>query len=43
MLHWEVYGETALHSQQLKSIRQAWKTLHSPLKWPLRIKSIFGG
>jgi len=43
MLHWEVYGETALHSQQLKSIRQAWKTLHSPLRWPLRIKSIFGG
>jgi len=39
MLHWEVYGETALHSQQLKSVRQAWKTLHSPIRWPFRIKS----
>ena len=39
MLHWEVYGETFLHSQQIKNIRQAWKKLHSPLKWPMRIKN----
>ena len=41
MLHWEVYGEIFLHSQQIKSIRQAWKKLHSPLKWPVRIKTNF--
>ena len=40
MLHWEVYGENSLHSQQIKKIRQAWKTLHSPVKWPMRLKSI---
>ena len=40
MLHREVYGETSLHSQQIKRTRQAWKKLHSPAKWPMRIKSI---
>ena len=40
MLHWEVYGENSLHTQQVKSIRQAWKKLHSPAKWPMRIKSM---
>lgn len=40
MLQWEVYGEASLHSKQIKRIRQAWKKLHSPLKWPMRIKSI---
>lgn len=40
MLHWEVYGENSLHSQQVKKIRQAWKKLHSPVKWPMRIKSM---
>jgi len=40
MLHREVYGETSLHSQQIKKIRLAWKTLHSPVKWPMRIKSM---
>jgi len=43
MLHREVYGETSLPLQQIKSIRQAWKKLHSPLRWPLRLKSIFSG
>jgi len=40
MLHREVYGETSLHSQQIKKVRLAWKTLHSPVKWPMRIKSM---
>jgi len=38
MLHWEVYGENSLHSQQVKRIRQAWKKLHSPQQWVLRLK-----
>jgi hypothetical protein len=41
MLHWEVYGQTELNPQQLGSIRQSWKKLHSPVKWPLRLKSMF--
>jgi hypothetical protein len=40
MLHWEVYGEHSLSSKQVLGIRQAWKTLHSPVKWPMRIKSM---
>jgi hypothetical protein len=40
MLHWEVYGENSLHSQQINSIRQAWKKLYSPVKWPIRLKSM---
>jgi hypothetical protein len=40
MLHWEVYGENLLQSQQIMRIRQAWQKLHSPLRLPLRIKSI---
>jgi hypothetical protein len=40
MLHWEVYGEYPLSSKQVLKIRQAWKKLHSPVKWPMRIKSM---
>ncbi len=40
MLHWEVYGQTALNPQQISNIRQSWKKLHSPGKWPMRIKSM---
>ena len=40
MLHWEVYGQTDLNPQQIGSIRQSWKKLHSPGKWPMRIKSM---
>jgi hypothetical protein len=40
MLHWEVFGENLLQSQQIMRIRQAWQKLHSPLRLPLRIKSI---
>ena len=40
MLQREVYGETSLHSPQIKKIRQAWKKMHSPVKWPMRIKSM---
>jgi hypothetical protein len=39
MLQREVYGETTLSSRQIMRIRQAWKKLHSPAKWPMRIKS----
>jgi hypothetical protein len=40
MLHQEVYGEYSLSSKQVLKIRQAWKKLHSPVKWPMRIKSM---
>jgi len=40
MLHQEIYGQTSLNSQQLSSIRQSWKRLHSPGRWPMRLKSI---
>jgi hypothetical protein len=40
MLHWEIYGESSLNPLQINMIRKAWKKLHSPLKWPLRIKSL---
>ena len=40
MLHWEVYGQTDLNPRQIGSIRQSWKKLHSPAKWPMRLKSI---
>jgi hypothetical protein len=40
MLHWEVYGETALYSQQIMDVRKSWKKLRSPLMWPFRLKSI---
>ena len=40
MLHWEVYGENSLVAQQISKLRQAWQKLHSPLRLPLRIKSI---
>jgi hypothetical protein len=43
MLHWEVYGECSLSSGQIERVRQAWKKLHSPSKWPFRIKSNFDG
>jgi hypothetical protein len=43
MLHWEVYGEYSLSSKQILRTRKAWKKLHSPLRWPFRIKTIFGG
>jgi hypothetical protein len=41
MLHWEVYGECSLSIRQIARVRQAWKKLHSPLRWPFRIKSNF--
>ena len=41
MLHWEVYGECRLSTHQIALTREAWKKLHSPLRWPFRIKSIF--
>jgi hypothetical protein len=41
MLQWEVYGESTLSSKQILSIQKAWQTLHSPLRWPFRFKSIF--
>ena len=40
MFQREVYGETSLSAGQIITIRQAWKKLHSPAKWPMRIKSI---
>ncbi|MEJ2165038.1 MAG: hypothetical protein P8X90_05880 [Desulfobacterales bacterium] len=43
MLQWEVYGESTLSSKQILSIQKAWQTLHSPLRWPFRFKSIFSG
>jgi hypothetical protein len=43
MLHWEVYGEWVLSSNQIQHTRQAWKKLHSPRRWPIRIKSMMTG
>ncbi|CAB1065951.1 hypothetical protein D1BOALGB6SA_10750 [Olavius sp. associated proteobacterium Delta 1] len=43
MLQSEVYGEYSLSSKQITKAGKAWKKLHSPLRWPFRIKSIFGG
>ncbi len=40
MVHWEVYGESTLSSQQIIRIQEAWQKLHSPLRWPFRIKTI---
>jgi hypothetical protein len=40
MFHGEIYGETSLSSKQIIRIRQAWKKLHGPAKWHMRIKSI---
>lgn len=40
MLHWEVYGESNLSSQQIVRIQEAWQKLHSPLRWSSRIKSM---
>ena len=40
MLHQEVYGEYSLSSKQILKIRRAWKKLHSPVKWPMRVKSM---
>jgi hypothetical protein len=40
MLHREVYGQTDLDTRQINGIRQSWKKLHSPAKWPMRIKSM---
>jgi len=40
MLQWEIYGEFALSPKQILKIQAAWQTLHSPLRWPSRIKSM---
>ena len=40
MLHREVYGESTLSSKQIVRVQGAWQKLHSPLRWPFRIKSI---
>ena len=40
MLHREVYGQTHLEPEQISSMRQSWRKLHNPVKWPLRLKSI---
>ncbi|MCP4625146.1 MAG: DUF4129 domain-containing protein [bacterium] len=40
MFQREIYGETSLSSKQIIRTRQAWKKLHSPAKWAMRIKSI---
>lgn len=40
MLQREVYGETSLDANQIKRIRHSWRKLHSPSRWPLRIKAI---
>jgi hypothetical protein len=40
MLHREVYEEASLSSMQIHTIRKAWKKLHSPWKWPFRLKSL---
>jgi len=40
MLQWEVYGESALSPKQILKIQAAWQMLHSPLRWPVRIKSM---
>jgi hypothetical protein len=40
MLHREAYGEVALFSEQIMSVRQAWRKLHSPLMWSYRLKSL---
>ena len=40
MLHREVYGQTDLDLRQINTIRQSWKKLHSPAKWPMRLKSM---
>ena len=37
----EVYGERVLSSMQLATARSAWRTLHSPLLWPSRLKTWF--
>ena len=40
MFQREIYGETSLNTKQIIRTRQAWKKLHSPANWPMRIKSI---
>ena len=40
MFQRELYGETVLSLKQIIRTRQAWKKLHSPVKWPMRLKSI---
>jgi hypothetical protein len=40
MFQREIYGETSLSLKQIIRTRQAWKKLHSPAKWAMRIKSI---
>ena len=40
MFQREIYGETALSLKQIIRTRQAWKKLHSPVKWAMRLKSI---
>jgi hypothetical protein len=37
----EVYGEMVLDGMQLATARSAWRTLHSPLHWPSRLKTWF--
>jgi len=37
----EVYGEMATQDYKLQQISRAVKTIHSPVFWMLRIKSIF--
>ena len=41
MFHREVFGQTLLPPRQIGDIRQAWNNLRSPLRWSLRLKSIF--
>ena len=40
MVHREVYGENSLDADQFHRIRHSWKKLHSPVKWPMRIKAM---
>jgi hypothetical protein len=40
MLHWEVYGKYPLSANQIVKTRAAWQKLQSPLRWPLRMRSL---
>ena len=40
MLHWEIYGDCTLSKEQIGWIQEAWQKLHSPLRWPFRMRSL---
>jgi hypothetical protein len=40
MFQREIYGETSLSSRQMIRIRQAWKKMHNPANWRMRLKAV---